>query len=221
MSALSRTTDSRFICTASRPTSIASSTNFLAIFCTPSRNSFEVRDSEGLRSRASSTPEKSLSSESIVIPSSPNPPIMARTALRSVTTRRHPQSSCAIPVNSCEQVVALGGQRREQRPPVDPADQRVDQVLRVRHQAEHVEPAVEHAGDVMLGSVGIGGLVDPPGGVAVAEGDLSRALDRLESRVVGLEIPLAVGDGELDHLTFGVAAGEWRRRVLDAEVLHL
>ena len=50
MSALSRMTDSRFICTASRPTSIASSTSFLAIFCTPSRNSLEVRETDGSRS---------------------------------------------------------------------------------------------------------------------------------------------------------------------------
>ncbi len=129
-----------------------------------------------------------------------------------MTKRRSPQIFCAIRGISCGRRPAQAASAVEQRPAVDPADQRVDQVLRVRHQAEHVEPAVEDAGDVVLRSVRIGGLVDAAGGVAIAEGDLARAFDRLECRVVGFEVALAVGDREFHHLSLGIAAGERRRR---------
>ena len=67
---------------------------------------------------------------------------------------------------------------------------------------------------------GFEAVVDRPVRVAVAERDLSVAFDRPDRFVVGLEIALAVGDGEFDHLARRVAAGEAGRGVLDPQMLH-
>ena len=60
-----------------------------------------------------------------------------------------------------------------------------------------------------------------PVGVAIAERDPAVRLDSLDRLVVGDEIALAVGDGELDHLPGRIAARERGLRVLDPQVLHL
>src|SRR5580704_9862659 len=115
-------TDSRFICTASSPTSIASSASFLAIFCTPSRNSLDVRDNAGSRSRAAITEENRRSSESL---------IRERYSLQFVNHWKTPKSSAGS--------AASGRQAVEQASPVGSPDQGIDQVLGMRHQSENVE----------------------------------------------------------------------------------
>src|SRR5208337_1871007 len=157
MSALSRMTDSRFIMTASRPTSTASSASFLAIFCTPSRKSLEVREAEGLRCRASRTAEKSLSSESAMVRAlSFTQRIMRRFRSRSMTICRRRSNFSR---NLDDKLLKIRGSGRrqslEQRAPVDPTDERVDQILRMRHQAEYVESVVEHAGNAVLRAIRI------------------------------------------------------------------
>ena len=76
----------------------------------------------------------------------------------------------------------------EQGPPVDAAMGGLDQVLGMRHQAEHVLVAVEDAGDVVERAVGIGAL-------GVAERDLAVVLDGFERRGVGEVIAVVMGDG--------------------------
>ncbi len=58
------------------------------------------------------------------------------------------------------------------------------------------------------------------GGVTIAKRHLPVAFDLFQSLVVRFEIPLAVGDGELDDLTGRVAPGEARADVLDPQMLH-
>src|SRR6185312_980808 len=192
-------TCSRFICTASRPTSIASSTSFLAIFCTPSRNSLEVRDAEGLRSRASWTAANSLSSESVIGSDYPySSPIMPNKRSRTMTKGPPPQDFCADPrIAHCQP--GVNGQLRqaapepgpsgceggEKRLSIDAAGQRIDQVFRMRHQAEDIEPAVEHAGYGVHRAVRIRPVRGPPLSVAIAEGDPPLGLDSADRVIVG------------------------------------
>ena len=78
------------------------------------------------------------------------------------------------------------GQSRRTMPSVGAAEQRVGHALRMRHQAEHASWLVEHAGDVAQRAVGIGCGRDVAVGVAVAEGDVALAFERVERRVVGM-----------------------------------
>src|SRR5260370_33762337 len=71
------------------------------------------------------------------------------------------------------------GKRLEQRAAVDAADERIDQVLRMRHDPEHVEPLVEDAGDAVLRAVRVRAFVDPAVGVAIPKRDLAPLLDRM------------------------------------------
>src|SRR5271166_179642 len=176
---------------------MASSTSFLAIFWTPSRNSFDVRETEGLRSRASNTAAKSLSSESVMSRAlSRAQRMMPTMRSRTMTRRCHQQKNPRILSVRCGKPLSRR-QSRKQRPPVDAASLRIDQILRMRHQAEDIESLVEHAGNIVLGAVRIRCAVDIARGAAIAERSLSVALDRPQSLVVRFVISLAVCDGEL------------------------
>jgi hypothetical protein len=73
---------------------------------------------------------------------------------------------------------ASGCEAFEHAAPVGSADQRIDQVLGVRHQAEDVEARVVDAGDGVDRAVGVGVAPDRAVGVAIAEGDSAAALRR-------------------------------------------
>src|SRR3984885_4361988 len=234
-SALSRITDSRFICTASSPTSIASSTSFLAIFCTPSRNSLEVRDAEGLRSRASWTSANSLSSESVMRSDYPySNQIMPNKSSRSMTKwlkhnffckslgisrGRHGLAQAVRPQPSRKRARS-GCERSEKRPSVCAADQGVDQVFWMGHQTQHIEPVVEHARYRIDGAVRARTVPDAALSVAIAKRDPAFRLDPADGVVVGDEVSLAVGNGEFDHLSRRIATRERSLRVLDPDMLH-
>src|SRR5262249_13655375 len=120
---------------------------------------------------------------------------------------------------SCELAWEAGrlrsGKRLEQRPAVDAAGERIDEVLRMRHQPQHVEALVEDPGDSVARSVRIRTSVHPAGGVAIAQGDLASLLESAQGLLVHDEIAFPVGDRELDHLSWRVPPGKTGSRVLD------
>src|SRR6202522_3039708 len=91
---------------------------------------------------------------------------------------------------------SAGADRFEQRPAVDAADQRIDQILRMRHQPEHVEALVVDARDVVRRAVRVGLAADAALGVAITERDAPRSFEFGEPSRVDDVIALAVGDGE-------------------------
>src|ERR1700678_4517491 len=95
---------------------------------------------------------------------------------------------------------SAGADRFEQRPAVDAADQRIDQILRMRHQAEHVEALAVDARDVVDRAVRVGLAADPALGVAITECDAPRSFELGETGRVNDVIALAVGDCELYDL---------------------
>src|SRR3984957_3139250 len=116
---------------------------------------------------------------------------------------------------------STAGDRRKQYPAVDATDQRVDEVLGMRHQAEHVEALVVDARDVVDGAVRIVAAADAARGVAITERDASRAFELGKPGGVDNVITLAVCDGEFDDLAARVSPGERGGVRLHCEMLHL
>src|SRR6476469_6907910 len=76
-------------------------------------------------------------------------------------------------------------QALEQRLAVAAAEQRLDGILRMRHQPHHRLGLVEDAGDVLDRAVGVSRTVDRAVRRAVAEGDLPAILEPLQRVGVG------------------------------------
>src|SRR5262249_35171159 len=124
---------------------------------------------------------------------------------------------------SCELRTGAGrlrsGKRLEQRPAVDAAGDGIDEVFRMRHQPQYVEPLIEDPGDSVPRSVRIRRAVDSAGGVAIAQSDLASRLESAQGLFVRDEIALSVCDRELDHLSGRVTPGKAGSRVLDPQML--
>ena len=101
---------------------------------------------------------------------------------------------CARDGRSCCHLQA-GEDALEQAAAVAAALQRLDHVFRMRHQAEHVAPFVEDAGDRVERAVGVGRLDGAPGRIDIAEDDAIVAFEAGERRLVAAIIapPWAIG----------------------------
>ena len=89
----------------------------------------------------------------------------------------------------------------EQRLAVGRAEQRLDGVLRMRHQAQHVLGAVEDAGDVARRAVGVVASSSVAVGAAIAERDLAvRLRARSSVSLVGEVIAVVMRDRHAEHL---------------------
>ena len=87
-------------------------------------------------------------------------------------------------------------------------EQRIDRVLGVRHQAEHVSRLVAHAGDVAHRAVAV---------LRIAQHELARRLQLLVQLLVRVPAALAVLDRDRQLLAQLAAGGEGRCPPLDAE----
>ena len=105
--------------------------------------------------------------------------------------------------------------------PVDAADEIFDEVFRMRHHAEHVEPVGIDAGNVVQRAIRIGCAANFAIRIAIAEGDAIVAFEAFQRLVIGDIIAFAMGDRDLDGLTFLVSGGEGCVGAADFEMLHL
>ena len=112
--------------------------------------------------------------------------------------------------------------RRKARVRRRPPTSGIDQVFRMRHQPEHVEPVVEHAGDGIRRPVG----VRPVPGPALARrnsgtrpGPRPRSAGWSSSSATKLPSPWAMAN--LTTCPRRIAAGERGLSVLDPQMLHL
>src|SRR5882724_8569458 len=111
--------------------------------------------------------------------------------------------------------------RVEDEGAVGPAHRGLGGPLRVRHQPEHRAFLVDHAGDIVERTVGVGFLGDAPIFRAVPEDDLVLRPEPPQGLRVGVVLPLAVRDGHLENLALPQRTGERGVRVLDQEVGRL
>ncbi len=109
----------------------------------------------------------------------------------------------------------------EKRAPVDSADERINQIFGMRHQAKDVFLFGINAGDVVARTIGIGLAAERSRLVAITERDEPFAFELFDGRVVGFVIAFAVSDRDFDHLIFGVMACKSRVVSFDAQMLHL
>src|ERR1700726_2180485 len=123
----------------------------------------------------------------------------------------------ALPSNDLDQ-----GPRQtlEQAAPIGAADQGVDEVLGVRHQAEHAQILRINAGDGMGRAVRIGRFAQPASRVALAEGDELLALQPRHRRIIGDIIAFTMSDADLDGLMLRIGIGEGRIGALDPQMLE-
>jgi hypothetical protein len=112
-------------------------------------------------------------------------------------------------------------QALEQAPPVGAADERVDQVLGMRHQPEHVEMLRINPGDGIKRAVAVGVRRHGPAGVAVAEGDAAVAFEPAQGFAVGEIIALAVRHAHLEGLARPVRPRKDRIGALHPQVLNV
>jgi hypothetical protein len=80
------------------------------------------------------------------------------------------------------------------------AEQWLEGALGVRHHPEHVAARIGDTRDVVERGVGVGRGGDGPGGVGVAEDDLSGVFERLEAIVGDGEASVAVRDRDAEEL---------------------
>src|SRR5580704_11889533 len=76
-------------------------------------------------------------------------------------------------------------QALEHAAPIDPANQRVNEIFGMRHEAKNIEPLRVDSGDVVDRAIRIGVAVPAAARVAIAEGDAALALDASERFRVG------------------------------------
>ncbi len=106
----------------------------------------------------------------------------------------------------------------EQRLAAGAAHQRIDQVLRVRHQAENAPIGTEDPGDRAGAAVTVGGRRDLPRRRGVAQGDEVLLLQPVEGRVVGEVVAVAVRHDRAEGRAGRVTAGEHGVAALDAKM---
>ena len=75
-------------------------------------------------------------------------------------------------------------------------------IFRMRHETGHVAGFVADTGDVPQRTVGVIGLIERAGGVAILPENLAVALEFFQRGFVGKIAALAVGDGEAKNLAF-------------------
>src|SRR5271165_3517039 len=120
--------------------------------------------------------------------------------------------SCSRFLKTCEAL--------EHPASVNAANQGIDQIFRVRHQAQDIEAVGINAGDGVGRAVRIGAFGELALFVAIAESDAALAFEAANSLGVRRVIALAMGDRDLDRLTLLVAPSEWGVAALDAHMLH-
>src|SRR5689334_2205356 len=84
--------------------------------------------------------------------------------------------------------------------PISAADRVLDVVLGVRHQAEHIELLVEHAGDRMRCAVHVPLRIGFALGVRVAKQDAAFRFEAAYGAFAGEVVTLAMRDRHADHL---------------------
>src|SRR5271165_105982 len=118
----------------------------------------------------------------------------------------------------CMRSCSGGSQRLEQRLAICSADQRIDEILRVRHDAEDAQVRAEDSRDRAGTAVQIGlrRQVAGPGGVA--ESDEILAVQPMQRGVIGEIVAVAVRHDTSKSLAGVVAAGERGVGALDPQV---
>src|ERR1700730_2678638 len=99
-------------------------------------------------------------------------------------------------------------QSGEQPAPVGAADGGLHMVFRMRHQAEHVELLVQHAGNRIERAVDVGFRIALALGIGVAEQDAAFGFQPPDRTFAGDIVALAMRHRHADHLAGIVAARE-------------
>src|ERR1700732_546733 len=89
-------------------------------------------------------------------------------------------------------------QALEHAAPIDPTNQRINEIFGMRHEAKNIEPLRVDSGDVIDRSVRIGAVIPCTSRVRVAEGDAALALDARDRFRIGDVISLAMRDRHFD-----------------------
>ena len=106
----------------------------------------------------------------------------------------------------------------EQAAAVGAADRGLDVIFRMRHQAEHVQLLVQHAGNRIGRTVHVPLRIALAFGVGIAEQHASFRLEPADRALAGEVVALAMRDRHADHLARIVAARERRVGSLDLQV---
>ena len=96
----------------------------------------------------------------------------------------------------------------EQRLAVGAAHQRIDEILRMRHQAEHAQIGAVDAGDVARAAVAVGFRRDLARGCRIAEGDEVVAFEPVERVLVGEVVSVAMRHRGAEGLPALIMSGE-------------
>jgi hypothetical protein len=111
-------------------------------------------------------------------------------------------------------------QALEHAAPIDPANQRVNEIFGMRHEAKNIEPLRVDSGDVIDRAVGIAAAIPCTPRVRIADGDAAVALDARDRFPIGDVISLAMGDRHFDDLALGILGGKRGIVALDGQMLH-
>src|SRR5208283_3490354 len=104
--------------------------------------------------------------------------------------------------------------------PVDTPDQRINEIFRVRHEAQYIEALGINPGDVIDRPIRIGYPADISLHVAIAEGDAAIPFEASNCLRIRLVIALAMRDRDFDYLAAAIVRGEWRIVSFYSQMLH-
>src|ERR1700730_15753702 len=93
---------------------------------------------------------------------------------------------------------------------IDPANQRVNEIFGMRHEAKNIEPLRVDSGYVIDRSVRIGAAIPRTPRVRIAEGDPAPALDARDRYPIVDIMSLAMRDHLCDDLALGILGGKGR-----------
>src|SRR6266849_6203467 len=98
------------------------------------------------------------------------------------------------------------------------AERRFDGAFGMGHESGDIAPAVADASDIVNGAVGIAGVVVGTIGRRIVENNLMIFFEICERGFVAIVVAVGMRDRNLEDLTFLRSIGEWRARLLDADV---